>query len=47
MFGVSVSGLYLLIKSLINIERTVDLCVSNDKVLVIGERPQNGHKVLS
>jgi len=27
MFGASVSELYLLIKALVNIERTVDLCV--------------------
>ena len=27
MFGVSVSELYLMIKALINIERTVNLCV--------------------
>ena len=27
MFGASVSELYLMIKALINIERTVDLCV--------------------
>jgi len=47
MFGVSVSELYLLIKSLINIERTVDLCVNDDKVLPIDERPQNGHKLLN
>ena len=31
MFGVSVSELYLLIKSLINIGRTVDLCVITKK----------------
>ena len=31
MFGVSVSELYLLIKLLINIERTVDLCVITKK----------------
>jgi len=33
MFGVSVSELYLLIKLLINIERTVDLCVITKKKL--------------
>ena len=38
MFGASVSELYLLIKLLS--ERTVDLCVSNDNVLPIDERPQ-------
>ena len=27
-------------------ERTVDLCVSDDKVLPIDERPQNDHKPL-
>jgi len=39
MFGASVSELYmyLLIKPLINIERTVDLCVSDDKVLPIDQ----------
>jgi len=47
MFGASVSELYLLIKSRINIERTVDLCVSDDKVLPIDERPQYGHKLLN
>jgi len=31
MFGASVSELYLLIKLLINIERTVDLCVITKK----------------
>jgi len=31
MFGASVSELYLLIKSLINTERTVDLCVITKK----------------
>ena len=31
MFGVHVSELYLLIKLLINIERTVDLCVITHK----------------
>ena len=31
MFGASVSELYLLIKSLINIGRTVDLCVITKK----------------
>ena len=31
MFGASVSELYLLIKALINIERTVDLCVITKK----------------
>jgi len=31
MFGASVSELYLLIKSLINIERTLDLCVITKK----------------
>jgi len=45
MFGASMSELYLLIKSLINIERRIDLCVSDDKVLPIEERPQNGHKL--
>jgi len=39
--------LYLLIKPLINIERTVDLCVTDDKVLPIDERGQNGHKQLN
>ena len=47
MFGASVSELYLVIKSLINIERAVDLCVSDDKVLPIDERLQNGHKLLN
>ena len=32
MFGVSVSELYLLIKLLINIERTVDLCAYTGRV---------------
>jgi len=32
MFGVSMSELYLLIKSLINIERTVDRCVITKKL---------------
>jgi len=32
-----------LIKSLINIERTVDVSVSDDK----DARPQNGHKLLN
>jgi len=31
MFGASMSELYLLIKLLINIERTVDLCVITQK----------------
>ena len=31
MFGASVSELYLLIKTMINIERTVDLCVITKK----------------
>jgi len=31
MFGASVSELYLMIKALINIERTVDLCVITNK----------------
>jgi len=31
MFGASMSELYLLIKILINIERTVDLCVFTTK----------------
>jgi len=31
MFGASMSELYLLIKALINIERTVDLCVITKK----------------
>jgi len=31
MFGASVSELYLLIKLLINIERTVDLCAITKK----------------
>ena len=47
MFGASVSELYLLIKSLINIERTVDLFVSDDKVVPIDERLQYGHKLLN
>jgi len=46
-FGASVSELYLLIKSLINIERTVDLFVSDDKVLPIDKRLQYGHKLLN
>jgi len=32
MFGVSMSELYLLIKLLINIERTVDLCVITKEI---------------
>jgi len=32
MFGASVSELYLLIKLLINIERTVDLCVITKEI---------------
>ena len=36
-----------MIKSLINIERTVDLCVTDDKVLPTDERPRNGHKLLN
>jgi len=32
MFGASVSELYLLIKSLINIGRAVDLCVITKKI---------------
>ena len=47
MFGASVCELYLWIKSLINIERTVDLFVSDDKEVPIDERLQNGHKQLN
>ena len=39
--------LYFLIKSLINIERTIDLRVTDDKVLPTDERLQNGHKQLN
>jgi len=47
MFGASVSESSLLIRSLVNIERTVDLHASNNKALPIDERLQNGHKLLN
>ena len=43
MFG---SELYFLIKTLINIERTVDLCVSDDKVLPIDSLVPRPHPFL-
>jgi len=44
MLGASVSEFKSLVKVRMNRLLHAPLCVSNDKVLVIGERPQNGHK---
>jgi len=42
MLGASVSELYLLIKSLINIERTVDRCVITKKITCIHRNCESG-----
>ena len=42
MFGASVSELYLLIKSLINIGRAVDLCVITKKIHSVHRNCESG-----
>jgi len=42
MFGASVSELYLLIKSLINIGRAVDLCVITKKIYSVHKNCESG-----
>jgi len=42
MFGASVSELYLVIKSLINIGRAVDLCVITKKIHSVHRNYESG-----
>jgi len=42
MFGASVSELYLLIKSLINIGRAIDLCVITKKINSVHRNCESG-----
>ena len=42
LFGASVSKLYLLIKSLINIGRVVDLCVITKKIHSVHRNCESG-----
>ena len=46
MFGASVSELYLLIKSLINIERIVDLCVITKKYSCVHRNCESGLAII-
>ena len=46
IFGASVSELYLLIKSLINIERIVDLCVITKKYSCVHRNCESGLAII-